>query len=108
MQDNAPIHKAHLVRDFLLEEGIDIIEQPLYSPDLNPIENLQKILKEEIDRAHPELRAMGNGAATIAFLIECAQEAQETLGEVLLNKLAKGIQKRVDAVKAVGGQYTKY
>jgi transposase len=108
MQDNAPIHKAHLVRDFLLEEGIDIMEWPPYSPDLNPIENLWKMLKEEIDRAHPELRAIGNGAAAMAFLIKCAQEAWESLKEELLNKLAEGMQKRVDAVKAAGGWYTKY
>jgi transposase len=40
MQDNAPIHKAHKVIDFLEEMGIAIIAWPLYSPDLNPIENL--------------------------------------------------------------------
>jgi hypothetical protein len=51
---------------------------------------------------------MGNGAAAMTFLIECAQEAWETLKEVLLNKLAEGMQKRVDAVKAAGGWYTKY
>jgi len=40
MQDNAPIHKAHKVRDYLEEMGIEVMAWPLYSPDLNPIENL--------------------------------------------------------------------
>ena len=33
---------------------------PLYSPDLNPIENLWKMLKAEINKPHPELKGMGN------------------------------------------------
>jgi hypothetical protein len=75
---------------------------------LNPIENLWKMLKAEIDRVHPELKGMGNSNAVMDFMIRYAQEAWETLGPELLNKLAKGIQKRVDAVKAAGGWYTKY
>lgn len=51
---------------------------------------------------------MGNSNATMDFLIECAQEAWETLEEELLNKLAEGMQKRVDVVKAANGWYTKY
>jgi hypothetical protein len=37
------------------------------------------------------------------FIVKCAQEAWETLRLELLNKMAKGIQKRVDAVKAANG-----
>ena len=42
------------------------------------------------------------------FLVKCSQEAWETLALELLNKMAKGMQKRVDAVKAANGWYTKY
>jgi hypothetical protein len=42
------------------------------------------------------------------FMIECAQEAWETLALELLNKVAEGMQKRVDAVKAINGWYIKY
>ena len=91
MQDNTPIYKAFKVRDFLIDIGVDMIDQPLYSPDLNLIENLQKMLKAEIDRAHPKLKGIGNSQAVIDFMIQCVQEAWETLAPELLNKLAEGM-----------------
>ena len=66
------------------------------------------MLKAEIDRAHFKLKSIGNSIAVMDFMIECAQEAWETLAPELLNKLAEGMQKRVDAVKAANGWYTKY
>ena len=51
---------------------------------------------------------MGNSNATINFMIECGREAWEILTPELLNKLAEGMQKHVDAVKASNGWYTKY
>ena len=40
MQDNAPCHKAIEVLEFLEENYVPIMEWPLQSLDLNPIENL--------------------------------------------------------------------
>jgi transposase len=39
MQDNAPIHTAHIIKDWLEEMAIEVLEWPPYSPDLNPIEH---------------------------------------------------------------------
>ena len=108
MQDNAPIHKAYKVTEFFEEIRIEVIAWLPYSLDLNPIENLWKMLKAEIDKAHPKLKGMGNSQAVMDFIVKCAQEAWETLALELLNKMAKGMQKRVDAVKAANGWYTKY
>ena len=41
-------------------------------------------------------------------MIAAAKEAWLLLEEELLNKLALGIQKRIDALKAAQGWYTKY
>ena len=40
MQDNASIYTVRIVREWLEENGIDVLEWPPYSPDLNPIEHL--------------------------------------------------------------------
>jgi hypothetical protein len=39
---------------------------------------------------------------SLVFLNECAQEAWEALAIETLNKLAEGMQKRVEAVMAAG------
>ena len=66
------------------------------------------MLKVEIKRVYPELKIIGNRKVAIDFMIEYIQEAQETLAPELLNKLAEGIQKRVDIVKEANRWYTKY
>ena len=41
MQDNAPIHTAHVVRAWFNNNGVHcLVSWPPYSPDLNPIEHL--------------------------------------------------------------------
>ena len=40
MQDNALIHTAKIVKEWLINNGIPIVKWPPYSLDLNPIENL--------------------------------------------------------------------
>ena len=108
MQDNAPIHKARTVQQWFRDMGIELVVWPPYSPDLNPIENLWKLLKAKIIELRPELTVMKDNDTTQQLLIETAQEAWGLLEDQLLNKLAEGMQKRVDAVKAANGWYTKY
>ena len=38
MQDNACPHMARLTMDYLYHEGIEVMDWPTWSPDLNPIE----------------------------------------------------------------------
>jgi hypothetical protein len=44
MQDNASIFTARIVKDWLKEQGIEVLNWPPYSPDLNPIEHAWKRL----------------------------------------------------------------
>ena len=51
-EDNAPIHKARIVKEYFRNHHVSPISWPAYSPDLNPIENcwayLKRMLQKEI------------------------------------------------------------
>jgi transposase len=60
--DNAPCHVAKTVTAEAARLGIEIVNLPGYSPDLNPIERLGDWMREEVTRGHchasvPELIA---------------------------------------------------
>ena len=54
MQDHAPCHKAKTVLSFLVEERIAIMKWPPQSPDMNPLENVWKIIGEKAQNRNPQ------------------------------------------------------
>ena len=44
VQDNARPHVARVCRQYLDDKGIDAIDWPSYSPDLNPIKNFWDVM----------------------------------------------------------------
>ena len=108
IHNNALIHTAHLICKWLEEHNVDVIDWPLYSPDLNPIENLWALLKAEMYWQFPNLIGMPNTEATLDYLIQCAIHTWDTLEFSLLNRLMDTIEHRVEAVIDAKGWYTKY
>ncbi|KAL4500780.1 hypothetical protein ABPG72_020014 [Tetrahymena utriculariae] len=47
-QDNAGIHRAQIVQDYMEENEIEVLDWPALSPDLSPIENIWSIIKSEL------------------------------------------------------------
>jgi hypothetical protein len=107
-QDNAPIHMALDVQEWLEKHGIWTLEWPPFSPDLNPIEHLWYHLKRKIIKLHPELETMGGSKEDLDRLCAAAKEAWMLLPQDLMRKLIDSMPRRIRAVIKAKGWQTKY
>ena len=108
MQDNAPIHTAGKVKRFFEDMAFELLDWPPYSPDLNCIENLWKLLKEKINARYPELGTLPKNESSLRQLISAAIEVWEEFDIELINQLIDSMPRRIAAVVAAKGWYTKY
>ena len=99
LQDNAPQHKSVLVRTWLFNNGIQCIEFPPYSPDLNPIENLWADLARRVEEFQ---------CATMEELQDIVAEEWKKTDKELLRTLARSMPERCQAVIDAKGDHTKY
>jgi len=108
MHDGAPVHRAHVVIEILQQLDITVMVWPPYSPDLNPIENLWAIMKQQIYKLNPELEHARDTEDTRERLIAAAKEAWQAIDEQVCIKLSETMPHRVKAVIEADGWYTKY
>ena len=52
MHDNAPCHRCKVMKKFLWQKRIQMLECPERSPNLNPIENLLNLMKDKVSEKH--------------------------------------------------------
>ncbi len=98
-QDNDPKHSSRLVQQWIKSHGIDCVEWPPYSPDLNPIENLWADLKKRVDKHNP---------TSIYELITVLQLEWDATTTEACAKLAASMPERLAAVRSNGGVMTGY
>ena len=52
MQDSDPVHRPRVVKKWLKDNHVPVLECPRNSPDLNPIENAWNYMKNKVQEAH--------------------------------------------------------
>jgi hypothetical protein len=107
-QDNAKIHVARDVIEWLMEYGITLIDWPPNSPDLSPIENIWNILKRKIRRLYPHLKGLKDNRADRAEFKRCVDLAWQAIPQDQIRDLMKSIPDRLRACIRARGWYTKY
>lgn len=98
-QDNDPKHSSRLVQDWIQQKGIDVLDWPPYSPDLNPIENLWADLKRRVEKRN---------AKNLKELKEHVENEWKKTSKTLLKKLVNSMQTRLQQVREREGCMSDY
>lgn len=98
-QDNDPKHTSKVVKEWLNQARIKVLEWPSQSPDLNPIENMWTVLKKQVRVRKP---------TNLVELHQFCQEEWSKIQPEACQKLVDGYQKRLIEVKMAKGHVTKY
>ena len=101
MHDNARPHVARVCQQFLHDEGIDAMDWPARSTDLNPIEHLWDIMSRTIRRRHV-------APQTVQELTDALIQVWEDIPQETIRRLNRGMPRRCrECIQARGG-HTHY
>jgi transposase len=100
-QDNDPKHTSRLAKEWFTANGINVLEWPAQSPDLNPIENLWRTLKRK-------LQAYDAEPVGVLELWERVKVEWKTITQRQCLDLIESMPARVHAVLTAKGGHTKY
>ena len=89
--------------------GVEVMEWPFYSLDLNPIKHFWYRLKELVLKYHPELlEVSGDNNKVREAIIKAMIDVWPKVGRELMNNLIDSMTTRVNAVLLVEGWYTRF
>jgi hypothetical protein len=98
-QDSVRVHITGPSINWLLLHGIILINWPAYSPNLNSIEHIWKLLKARLRKLYPEYIKLKKNEAAQKKLIEWIKEAWAALPDWLILKLTTSAANRLRACK---------
>ena len=101
IQDGALGYTVGETKQELEERRITVIFWPLFSPDLNPIERVQYIIKNYLQDNYPEKMLYDQ-------LRVAVKDTQDKIGRYKFEELINSIKDRCQAVIDVNGLFTKY
>lgn len=99
LQDGAPSHTAKKNLELLDEMGVETLDHPPQSPELNPIENLWAHVGFELSKCR---------ATSLPNLEVKIKQIWSEIPLEFLRKLVDSMPRRIKAVKAAEGLPTKY
>lgn len=101
MQDNAPVHTCSIVRQWFLAHRMVLMEWPLSSPDLNPIENVWAIIKMRLNTRAVRPR-------TIADMNAAVREEWDAIPHETIRDIINSMPGRVQALIDAQGRHIRY
>jgi len=108
-QDNSILHNAQLVLDWFEENGIELAEHPLCSPDLNSIEHVWVEIKKRLQTQYPDIASTPGGPQKVKEkLAETLPLVWETIPSEFFEQLWRSMPDQVQAVITAKGWYTRY
>ena len=99
--DNARPHVARVCRDFLIQNNVQVLDWPPYSPDLNPIEHLWDALDRRV-------RNRVNVPNNVAQLQLALIQEWNNIPQRTIDNLVGSMVRRVRAATAARGGHTRY
>ena len=103
-QDGAPVHTAKIVKKWLSEKNIKLLDWPGSSPDLNVIENCWMILKKKVAK-----KVADRHPTSVGDLINIIKEVwMSEIKPEYCGNLVKSMPNRIQAVLKNKGYSIKY
>ena len=101
MEDGAPVHRSTVSKIWCKTQGLEKLNWPANSPDLNLIENVWDLLKDAIQHHHVKPK-------NIIKMKEALKEEWDKISSGMLMKLLESMPERMKAVIKVKGGHTRW
>lgn len=101
MQDNAPSHRARITRQYLNDVGVQVLDWPSRSPDLNPIEHMWDILGRRVRQNYGEFQ-------TLEALAQALTNEWQQIPQDAVAILIQSMPERMRAVIQACGGNTRF
>ena len=109
MQNEASIHTAHIIKKWLADNEIKVIDWSLYFLNLNLIKHVWRHLKEWVHKHYSELETLTDSDQIIKkHMIETLQKTWAALNNEFHENLIESIKRQIKTVIKTDDWHTKY
>lgn len=99
--DNAPVHRARIVKEYTARNGLKCMSWPAQSPDINIIENVWLYIKRKLQMRVNHINSPEDLFSEILRI-------WQSIDVMYIRSLYKSLPKRIQSVIRLKGHLTKY